>query len=426
MQSSNNRPPAGDRPRTEFIDHLRVLLTALVIFHHTAICYGSPGGWYYHEVPALGNDPATNFMLTMFAATNQAFFMGFFFLLAGYFIPASLAKKGYRSFLTDRFIRLGIPLLAYGFLISPLTVALAQAAQGKIFLNTLFAVLGQFHAGPLWFAEALLIFTVIYVLFCKLRTKYIGASGQDSRSATEPSSAREPSSVKDTSPTKDSGSCQDSPLGITSLPVRAALSIHAKLLFSALSIGAISLLIRQWYPPGKEFLWLQLGYFSSYTFLFYLGCLAWHHRWLEKIEERLALPWLAVSLAAIAVFGWTAVSSGWFSGARVDFSGGGLNINSVVYAFEEPLAAWGIILTLLWLFRLKFNDRTMLGHILAQRAYAIYIIHPPILVGVSLLLRSWHAPSLLKFPVVASLALCCCAVIAGLLLRIDGAKRIIG
>jgi glucan biosynthesis protein C len=32
--------------RTFFIDRLRVVLTALVILHHTAITYGGSGGWF--------------------------------------------------------------------------------------------------------------------------------------------------------------------------------------------------------------------------------------------------------------------------------------------------------------------------------------------------------------------------------------------
>ncbi len=39
-----------------------------------------------------------------------------------------------------------------------------------------------------------------------------------------------------------------------------------------------------------------------------------------------------------------------------------------------------------------------------RRAYAVYIIHPPVLVGVSLLLHPWVAPALLKFCVTGLLA----------------------
>ena len=43
--------------------------------------------------------------------------MGFLFLLAGYFTPASLERKGYGRFLGDRFLRFGLPLLAFDLIL---------------------------------------------------------------------------------------------------------------------------------------------------------------------------------------------------------------------------------------------------------------------------------------------------------------------
>jgi glucans biosynthesis protein C len=70
--------PAARR-RTSFIDNLRVAMTALVVFHHAAITYGAVGGWYHHEAPE-----GSNLVLTLFGVINLTFFMGFFFLIAGY------------------------------------------------------------------------------------------------------------------------------------------------------------------------------------------------------------------------------------------------------------------------------------------------------------------------------------------------------
>ena len=71
------RVSADPAPRLHYVDHLRVLLTALVILHHAAITYGAPGGWYYREDPV--NGLAAEVLLVLFVATNQAYFMGFFF-----------------------------------------------------------------------------------------------------------------------------------------------------------------------------------------------------------------------------------------------------------------------------------------------------------------------------------------------------------
>ena len=72
-----------------------------------AITYGASGLWFYQEREPSG--APSSLLLTTFAATNQAYLMGFLFLLAGYFTPASLERKGYGRFLGDRFLRLGLP-----------------------------------------------------------------------------------------------------------------------------------------------------------------------------------------------------------------------------------------------------------------------------------------------------------------------------
>jgi hypothetical protein len=101
----------GQMAQREFyIDRLRSVMIALVILHHTAITYGASGLWFYHEREPSG--APSSLLLTTFGATNQAYYMGFLFLLAGYFTPVSLERKGYGRFLGDRFLRLGLPLLA--------------------------------------------------------------------------------------------------------------------------------------------------------------------------------------------------------------------------------------------------------------------------------------------------------------------------
>src|SRR3954468_3076714 len=140
------------RPRELYIDRLRSVMTVFVILHHTAITYGAPGGWYYNELRPSGS--VSSLLLTLFVATNQAYFMGFFFLLAGYFTPPSLERKGYGKFVADRFLRLGLPLVAFIVLLNPLTAALITSYEGKGFWSTWayywqHAIIG---AGPLWFA----------------------------------------------------------------------------------------------------------------------------------------------------------------------------------------------------------------------------------------------------------------------------------
>ncbi len=94
------------------------MLIMLIILVHLAITYGAPvGGWYYHE----GQPGMIESMLyVFFLGVSQSLFMGFFFLISGYFTTGSYNRKGTYHFLKDRLLRLGIPLLFYIIFIDPL------------------------------------------------------------------------------------------------------------------------------------------------------------------------------------------------------------------------------------------------------------------------------------------------------------------
>ena len=164
----NNTPKA----KIFYIDNLRVLLTILVVMHHTFITYGAPGGWYFTDKTT--NETAL-ILMTLFVATNQAFFMGFFFFLSALFTEPSYEKKGAaKKFIADRLKRLGIPLLFYSFILSPIMNFLVyKFGYGK--QANFFQYLGGYDdwidPGVLWFVAALLLFTLIYVVIKKLTTK---------------------------------------------------------------------------------------------------------------------------------------------------------------------------------------------------------------------------------------------------------------
>jgi fucose 4-O-acetylase-like acetyltransferase len=151
-------------PRSAGLDALRATMVLLVVFHHAAITYGAAGGWYYREVPTDGSLQTR--LLILLCAVDQAYFMGLLFLLAGYFTPASLARHGAFGYAKERLLRLGAPLLVFGLLIGPITIALAQTASNRPFLGTLLTVWGRgaFSPGPLWFAFALLIFSFVFIV----------------------------------------------------------------------------------------------------------------------------------------------------------------------------------------------------------------------------------------------------------------------
>lgn len=371
--------------RDLWIDRLRSIMTALVLLHHTAITYGAPGGWFWNELQP--SRTTVGLLLTLFVATNQAYFMGFFFLLAGYFTPGSLQRKGYARFLCDRFLRLGLPLLAFMFVLGPLTIAMASTAQGHGFWATI-VWLGQhgvFPNGPLWFAQALLMFSLLYCAVRAIAGPPLAAQTQTPR------------------------------------PVPSFIWW----LLSALAVGAAALAIRQFVPTGKNVIGLQLGYFASYIFLFALGIAAWHSDWLRQLRWANARPWiigLALTWTAMPVAILLARTAN--SGRGSDF-GGGLSWTAIFYAFWEPFVAWGLIAAWILIARARMNAPSRLWDWLNRRAYAVYILHPPVLVGLSLLLHPWVAPALVKFAVTGSLTCAATWLLADPLVRAPGLRRVL-
>jgi len=65
------------------------------------------------------------------------------------------------------------------------------------------------------------------------------------------------------------------------------------------------------------------------------------------------------------------------------------------------------------------------GQRLVRRAFAIYVIHPPVVVAVTLLWRLVPAPTLLKFALSGSVACLLCYLLAGALLRVPGVNRVL-
>src|SRR5216683_3937906 len=105
--------------RTLFIDNIRSTMIILVVSMHAAVTYSIAGRWYYMEKPALS--VGAEFVLVTWQAYLQAFFMGFLFFIAGYFVPPAFDRKGGLRFLKERAFRLGMPVLFYIFILGPFT-----------------------------------------------------------------------------------------------------------------------------------------------------------------------------------------------------------------------------------------------------------------------------------------------------------------
>ncbi|HTT39005.1 MAG TPA: acyltransferase family protein, partial [Burkholderiales bacterium] len=109
------------KARVDYVDALRVLLILLVVAHHSVEAYVAP-----HASQIVFPDAPIP-RVWAFLAVNASFFMGLFFLLAGYYTPQAYDRRGAGRFLRDRLIRIGIPLLLGVVLIVPLAAWIRMA-----------------------------------------------------------------------------------------------------------------------------------------------------------------------------------------------------------------------------------------------------------------------------------------------------------
>ncbi|MFE8702878.1 acyltransferase family protein [Cytobacillus sp. FJAT-54145] len=368
--------------RLYYLDYLRVILTILVIFHHTAIAYGAGGSWIYKDVDD-SELTISMILLTIFTAINQSFFMGFFFFLSGYFTPGSYDRKGWKSFLKERFLRLGIPLLIYIFFLGPIITYAAHFKETMSlweYYQSSVVTLNTIHIGPLWFVEALLYFNLLYVLYRFVKKSDGAAEG-----------SKIPSFIK--------------------------------LILVAILLGAIAFLVRVFYPVGKGWLGLQFGYFPSYILLFIAGMVAFRNHWLEQLNYKLVKKWSIISLITIPILPIALIAGGALDGT-LQFEGG-MNLQAFVYAMWEPFVAIGIILWLLKYFEKNWNEPSAFKNTLANSAYTVYIIHPVIIVSLSLLITRVTIYPTMKFFIVSIIGSILCFVVANVIIKIPYAKRIL-
>jgi glucan biosynthesis protein C len=375
--------------RMLFIDNLRVFLTILVILHHLMIIYTGAGSFLYTE----GRQDTISAVLgTWFCAANQAYFMGFFLLIAAYFVPGSYDRKGAGQFLKDRLIRLGIPLIVYSWIISPLTwMVITYVTKGYLMpLSDYFPGAkfeGIIGAGPLWFVEALLIFTVVYVAWRKMFRPVapVPPVQFDSR-----------------------------------FPGSKVIALFAVLM------GLATFVVRLWLPVDWKIslLNLQIPFFVQYIALFVVGLIAYRRNWLTNLSDSTGKRWLAIAIVLVLLFVPMALAGGALETGDGPFKGG-WHWQAMAYALWESFVCVGMCIGLTYLFRRHWNQQGCVAKFLSPNAYTAYIIHAPVITFTALALRNVEVYPLLKFGLAAVIALPLCFLLSNLIRKLPYTDRVL-
>jgi fucose 4-O-acetylase-like acetyltransferase len=116
----DNVSKVSAKARFAYLDNVRSLVIILVITIHSAVTYSGFGGWYYIEGSPENLSIFGMVFFGFLQSFLQAWTMGALFFISAYLATKSLAKYGSLKFIKERLFRLGLPLLLYVFIISPI------------------------------------------------------------------------------------------------------------------------------------------------------------------------------------------------------------------------------------------------------------------------------------------------------------------
>jgi len=330
-------------------------------------------------------------VLLVFALVNQSWFMGALFLLSGYFTPGSFDRKGLGSFLKDRLLRLGIPLILFYFVISPVSwIGLWHMPASLTGITDPFTWQTYTHffgMGPLWFVAMLLVFDFGYAIWRML--------------------------TRNQAPKSTSNS---------SLPSYLLIGVFI------LALAGVSYLIRMVIPIGKEVLdFPTLAYLPQYLGLFIIGLIASRRNWFRTLPGSMGLVGFVIALVA-GIFLFPLAFSGRlfsleFGPAFTNLMGNG-QWQSAAYSLWDSTFAVGMCLGVITLFRYLFDRQGRFCRFLSQHSYSVYVIHIPVVVFLAVALKGIALAALLKFGLLAIIAVPASFAAAYIVRKIPFASRI--
>lgn len=385
----SNKYPDGQIPEEVgpiyFVQWLRVILIVLVVAHHAGQAYGPTGG----EWPV--DDPAKSPWLGLFFMFNAAFFMGFFFLISGYFVRASYDRKGATRFLQERLVRLGLPLIFVTVFIFGSISFLDSTSQLSYFNFLLFQYLGQWQIemGPLWFLAQLLALCILYTLYRALTASNTAASYR-----------------------------------VLAVPNNQMIVIYT-ILLGFCGMGLRGFYQQDYWVSILGIIPIEIVHLPQYLSLFLIGIVAGQGRWFEKLSGNLGLKWFVTALVAftLAVAVRPFVTS--LPADVMPFSLTSNAVWNILWGFLEAFVCVGLIIGLLIFSRKHFSRASSWLEQLDKNVFGIYIIHVFILVGIQQVLVDFALPALVKFSIAGISGLLLSYLNVVLLRQIPWLRRVI-
>ncbi len=371
-----------------YVDNLKVLLIAAIIAGHGLAGYGALALWSYADVREVTLSPVTEGLLFSLFAPFGLFMIPVLFLVAGLLTRGSVERKGPGRFARDRLVRLGIPFLAFVGVIWPLLLyALYRPlgnAPGSYWAEFIGTAEESLDTGYFWFVGVLLIFSLLYAAWVRLR--------------------------RDRRPTSASGG-----IGI------------GHLLVLAVGVGVSTFLVRLGFPfESERYIDLNLYEWPAAITTFALGVTAARHGWLTEVPARLYVQSRKVSLLAVGAFGIFMIA-GFLLGVEKETWGGGWNWDAAAFAaFESTLAVFGSVWILGVAQRRLNRGFRWASPAVGRSAYGAFVLQGLVLLGLAVVLRPLQVPAEVKALIVAAGGVAGSYALAWLLIRrVPGVARVL-
>lgn len=286
--------------------------------------------------------------------------------------------------MADRFTRLGIPIVFYSLVISPGTIYIMLIMDRHLHLSFIDYYTHReqwISVGVLWFTCALLVFTTVYYLTDLLVKR----------------------------------------------PVKIDLPRNGTLFLIAIVLGFVTFLVRIVFPIGWTLspVGFQFAHFPQYIVMFTAGIVAYRNNWLAGLNYQRGKLWIGIALILIVVGFPGIYLLKVITHSEFDAFMGGISIQSFVNAVWEQLLGVSMIVGVVSLFKEKWSHQGQFMKEMSRSAYAVYIIHPFILVFMALLVKEVALPATSKFLATGFLSIVLSFGIGFLLTRVPLINKVI-